>query len=131
MSYDQKLVNHIYRGVTGHIPMPRENRAAQFSPFAALTGYDETIREESRVTEERRYPEEGLLSELDETIRENPDSEMEITYFVPDRKKSGGEHVTVHGRIRRIMPESGILVLDNGSVIRLSAITGIRALKEK
>ena len=131
MSYDQKLVNHIYRGVRGHIPMPRENRAAQFSPFAALTGYDETIREESRVTEERRYPEEGLLSELDETIRENPDSEMEITYFVPDRKKSGGEHVTVQGRIRRIMPESGILVLDNGSVIRLSAITGIRALKEK
>ena len=56
---------------------------------------------------------------------------MEITYFVPDRKKSGGEHVTVQGRIRRIMPESGILVLDNGSVIRLSAITGIRALKEK
>ena len=131
MSYDQKLVNHIYRGVRGHIPMPRENRAAQFSPFAALTGYDDTIREESRVTEERRYPEEGLLSELDETIRENPDSEMEITYFVPDRKKSGGEHVTVQGRIRRIMPESGILVLDNGSVIRLSAITGIRALKEK
>ena len=131
MSYDQKLVNHIYRGVRGHIPMPRENRAAQFSPFAALTGYDETIREESRVTEERRYPEEGLLSELDETIRENPDSEMEITYFVPDRKKSGGEHVTVQGRIRRIMPESGILVLDNGSVIRLSAITGIRALQEK
>ena len=131
MSYDQKLVNHIYRGVRGHIPMPRENRAAQFSPFAALTGYDETIREESRVTEERRYPEEGLLSELDDTIRENPDSEMEITYFVPDRKKSGGEHVTVQGRIRRIMPESGILVLDNGSVIRLSAITGIRALKEK
>ena len=131
MSYDQKLVNHIYRGVRGHIPMPRENRAAQFSPFAALTGYDDTIREESRVTEERRYPEEGLLSELDETIRENPDSEMEITYFVPDRKKSGGEHVTVQGRIRRIMPESGILVLDNGSVIRLSAITGIRALQEK
>ena len=126
-----ELVNHIYRGVRGHIPMPRENRAAQFSPFAALTGYDDTIREESRVTEERRYPEEGLLSELDETIRENPDSEMEITYFVPDRKKSGGEHVTVQGRIRRIMPESGILVLDNGSVIRLSAITGIRALKEK
>ena len=131
MSYDQKLVNHIYRGVRGHIPMPRENRAAQFSPFAALTGYDDTIREESRVTEERRYPEEGLLSELDDTIRENPDSVMEITYFVPDRKKSGGEHVTVQGRIRRIMPESGILVLDNGSVIRLSAITGIRALKEK
>ena len=126
-----ELVNHIYRGVRGHIPMPRENRAAQFSPFAALTGYDDTIREESRVTEERRYPEEGLLSELDETIRENPDSEMEITYFVPDRKKSGGEHVTVQGRIRRIMPESGILVLDNGSVIRLSAITGIRALQEK
>ena len=131
MSYDQKLVNHIYRGVTGHIPMPRENRAAQFSPFAALTGYDDTIREESRVTEERRYPEEGLLSELDETIRENPDSEMEITYFVPDRRKSGGEHVTVRGRIRRIMTESGILSMDNGSVIRLSAITGIRALKEK
>ena len=42
MSYDQKLVNHIYRGVTGHIPMPRENRAAQFSPFAALTEYGES-----------------------------------------------------------------------------------------
>ena len=124
------LIHHEYRGVTKHIPMPMSNRAAQFSPFAALTGYDDVISEESRVTEERRYPAEGLTDELDEVIRTHIASPLELTYFVPDGKKRGGEYVTIRGRIKRIIPESGVLVMENGSAIRLSAIMDAKVLQE-
>ena len=78
-----------------HPPMPVKDRAAQFSPFAALTGYEETIRETERRTEERRELDEdekailnGRLRELEAHLNERP--EVTFTCFRPDEKKAGG-----------------------------------------
>ena len=83
------------------------DRAAQFSPFAALTGYEAVIKETARLTESRPEPGEGEaerinagLSALSLHIREQPWAE--ITYFLPDEKKSGGAFVSVSGRVKRI-----------------------------
>ena len=78
-----------------HPPMSRADRAAQFSPFAALTGYDAAVRETARMTERRIELDEGVKAELNarlncilEHLSEHP--QVSITYFMPDEKKSGG-----------------------------------------
>ena len=90
-----------------HPPMSRADRAAQFSPFAALTGYDAAVRESARVTEQRIELDEGVKAELNarlncilEHLSEHP--QVSITYFMPDEKKSGGAYRTVTGAVRKL-----------------------------
>ena len=90
-----------------HPKMPIGDRAAQFSPFAALTGYDAAILETGRVTYKKHELSEEAKTVLDDKLRlvmslneEKP--VVDITYFVADGKKSGGAYVTVNGRIKRI-----------------------------
>ena len=76
------------------------DRAARFAPFAAITGYEEMVLEEARVTEERVDLDEGALSLLNEKLNMiqefiDEEPEIKITYFEPDKKKSGGAYVTV------------------------------------
>ena len=82
-----------------HPPMAASNRAAQFLPFAALTGYDAAIQEAARRTDSFIELDESRKSQLDmqlRLIRENLDAqpEIEATYFQPDEKKNGGAYVT-------------------------------------
>lgn len=90
-----------------HPQMSPLNRAAQFSPFAALTGHEAAIRETERLTEEFAELDEDRRELLDEQIRwiqENLSSqpEVEVTYFQPDERKSGGAYVTIRGRVKKI-----------------------------
>ncbi len=92
-----------------HPHMSLYDRAAQFSPFAALSGYDDMVAEESRETGEQRKLEEyeiEILSQkinrISERIANGESPVVEITYFVPDARKSGGEYVTVTEEIKRI-----------------------------
>ena len=83
------------------------NRAAQFSPFAALTGYDEAVKETARVTKEKIELDENVKVMLDEklqTIAEHLDEHLEVTilYFQPDMKKTGGEYVKMTGTVKKI-----------------------------
>lgn len=85
--------------------MARENRAVQFSPFAALTGYDDEIDEAARLTDEREEIDDDAALMLNERINyiiahiaEKPIAEL--TYFIPDKLKSGGKYVTVTAEIR-------------------------------
>ena len=87
--------------------MPIKDRAAQFAPFAALTGHAEAIKETARVTEQRRDLDEYLREEIGIrlqiiTMRVKEGPLVEITYFRPDNKKSGGAYETVRGRIKKI-----------------------------
>ncbi len=87
--------------------MPNLERAAQFSPFAALTGYEGAIEETARLTDDMRELSDSVREKLDRYLaglmqRPDPNSEVRITYFVPDAKKAGGEYVTETVRIRRI-----------------------------
>ena len=91
--------------------MSRYNRAAQFSPFAALTGYDDIIREEARETgtwiepgESQREQIDWRLNEIAEAIEEKQKPSVQIVYFVPDAKKDGGAYTTVEGFVRKIDP---------------------------
>ena len=73
-----------------HPPMDRAKRAAQFSPFAALTGYDKAIEEESRVTEEKRILTSDEFSEIERKLQNGINRDVAITYFKKDESKSGG-----------------------------------------
>lgn len=110
--------------------MPRETRAAQFAPFAALTGYESDVNEAARYTDEKQelgeYETERLnrrINEIRENIRENP--EVIITCFKPDIKKSGGEYVNICGRVKKINDNNREIVLTNGASVLLDSISEI------
>ena len=102
-------------------------RAAQFSPFAALTGYDAAIAESARLTEEKTELGEWELRELDEKLRlllAAPDHPLiAVTYFQPDPRKQGGAYVTLTERLKKIRLPERELVFENGAVIPLDAVS--------
>ena len=106
------------------------DRAARFAPFAAITGYEEMVLEEARVTEERIDLDEGTLSLLNEKlnmIQEFLDDEPEvtITYFEPDKKKSGGAYVNITGIVKRIDEYEHLVIMTDGKKIRIEDIYAI------
>lgn len=113
-----------------HPRMSNETRAAQFSPFAALTGYEEAIRETSRLTNAKIELDEYEKARLDEKLQRiaenlNSDKEVIITYFVPDEKKSGGEYVKAAGYVKKIDMYKRELVMKDGTEIRIEDILEI------
>ena len=107
------------------------DRAARFAPFAAITGYEEMVLEEARVTEERIDLDEGALALLNEKlnmIQEFLDEEPEvtITYFEPDKKKSGGAYVSATGTVKRIDEYEHIVLMNDGKKIRIEEIYNIQ-----
>ena len=105
-----------------HIPMPMIKRAAQFAPFAALTGYGDAVAETARLTDDRMDLTEDAVNELNRQIYEASASgrEIRIVYFVPDDRKAGGAYMEVKGKIRKIEP--GEIILEDGSRIRTEDI---------
>lgn len=110
-----------------HPQMSIENRAAQFSPFAALTGHEEAIEETARVTECFCPPGEKEQRVLDEKVRIlreqlSTHPSLTVTYFLKDQKKEGGSYVTVTGMIRRIDEEERTFVFTDTTVIPIKDI---------
>nr|WP_243114389.1 hypothetical protein [Agathobaculum sp. Marseille-P7918] len=113
--------------------MPRQNRAAQFAPFAALTGHGDAIAETARLTQPRAALDEGVIAELDARIgqlraRIGTRPAVEITYFVPDEKKTGGAYVTVRGRACKIREQEKQIVFEDNTVIPVEQIMALRLL---
>lgn len=113
-----------------HSPMSNFDRAAQFAPFAALTGYDAVIAESARLTDAQIELDEGgkaLLDEKLQIIREHLAEKPAVTLqvFYPDRYKSGGAYETVTGQVKKIDPVARVLVLTGGEVIPIDRIYGI------
>ena len=113
-------------------PMPMEDRAAQFSPFAALTGYDAAGSETARLTEARVEldPQEAerlgeRLAELAKRQKEQP--ELSLLYYVPDARKAGGAYVTVSGRLRKITDFPRCIYLTDGSRIPIEDIVAVES----
>ena len=103
------------------------DRAARFAPFAAITGYEEMVLEEARVTEEWVDLTESALERLNERLvilqerlAERP--EVTITYFEPDQRKSGGAYVTHTGNVKRIDLYEHLLVMASGKKIRIESV---------
>ena len=128
-NYDDiiNLPHHISKK---HRPMPREARAAQFAPFAALTGYESDVNEAARYTGKRRELGEYETERLNRRINEirngiHGNTEVIITYFKPDEKKAGGEYLNIGGRVRKIDDYGRTLTLTSGALIPLDDISEI------
>lgn len=104
--------------------MSIEERGAQFSPFAALTGYDGAVKETARLTSERIYLTDAAREELDSTLQFALERgcAVSITYFVQDEKKQGGSYETVFGRIKRADRHRGVVVMEDGFMVPLEDI---------
>ena len=118
--YDDIL--HIPRPVSvTHPPMAMQERAAQFSPFAALTGYDAAIAESRRLTDrwvELSEDEKRVLDETQQRIQELLPQRpaVTVTWFVPDERKAGGRYETVTKPLRRIDPVARLWLLADGQI---------------
>lgn len=115
-----------------HPRMSLYDRAAQFSPFAALTGHDDAIRETARLTDERMEQNEDTLNRLNERLNiiKNNIGEKEavsITYFVPDDRKSGGAYVTHSGFVKRIDEYEHTIIMTDKTKIPIEHISGIES----
>lgn len=107
--------------------MPVSERAAQFSPFAALTGYGEVLRETARLTDRKPELSEAEKAELDYKLQtacglSGDKPRLRFTYFVPDPKKDGGSCHTISGRIRRIDASRHQIVLEDRTRIDMDCI---------
>lgn len=111
-----------------HPRMSLHDRAAQFAPFAALTGHDAAIKETARLTDERLELSDEVIMRLNDQlnmIRDNIGTEQEvsITYFVPDDKKSGGAYLTHSGVVKKIDEFERKLIMQDETVIPIEQIS--------
>lgn len=130
MLRDQELLEMERPVSARHAPMRRCDRAAQFAPFAALSGFDETVQEAGRLTqaqielaENEREALNDALVRLAARLPEQP--EVRLTYFQPDAKKSGGTYRTILTRVRRLDAHAQVLVLTDGTRIPFDALLSI------
>ena len=101
--------------IPGHPPMSQYDRAAQFAPFAALTGFGAVITETGRYTEEWKQPDENVLEKLDAAfagiLQEDPEAQIELVWFREDDRKTGGAYRTTVGRLKKADRFRRVLVL--------------------
>ena len=119
-----------------HPPMPLIDRAAQFSPFAALTGFEAAVQEAARLTEARPELDESRKEQLNACLqllkthsRERP--QAEICYFKPDERKAGGACVTVTGAVKKVDDFTQRVTMADGTVIPMEDILNIKAEYEE
>lgn len=107
-----------------HPHMSVADRAAQFAPFAALTGYEEVIDEAGRLTQQRIQADEGRLAELDDALRAvlAQGGAVKLVYFAEDDRKEGGSYRTIVGRIRKVDEVGRRLIMEDGTAISTDCI---------
>lgn len=116
-----------------HEPMPMSDRAAQFSPFATLTGYGDAIDETARLTDVRIELTEAERAELDykqQYLSTLDAPTVSVTYFVPDERKSGGAYVTHTGALKRIDEVERAMVFADGTRVDMDEVVGIELNKK-
>ena len=116
-----------------HLPYPRKpqrmsnyDRAAQFSPFAALTGHEEAVAETARLTETAIELGEDGIAILNEKLSAlQPGQGITVVYFRPDSRKAGGAYVRYTGVFKRLEPHRDILLMMDGTEIQLGAVCDV------
>ena len=113
-----------------HPRMTRTARAAQFAPFAALTGYNEAVKETVRLTDEQLElddTEKAQLNEKLQLLRQHLPRQLPITitFFIPDTKKAGGSYQTITGPVKKIQEYERRLIMTDGTIIPIDAIIGL------
>lgn len=129
--YDD-IINLPHHVSKKHPQMSLHDRAAQFSPFAALTGHKAAINETARLTDEKQILSEDVIAKLNEQlnlIKENISSNpiVTITYFVPDDRKSGDAYISNTGVVKKINEYNHTVVLTDKTVIPIEQISEIQS----
>ena len=126
-----EIINLPHHVSTTRPQMPMSDRAAQFAPFAALTGYDSAIKETGRLTDERIELDEEALTALNrkyqlliEALDDAP--EVTITYFQPDERKAGGQYVSATGTVKKVDTFGRRILLQDGTRIPLDSVYDLR-----
>lgn len=104
------------------------DRAAQFSPFAALTGYDTSIKESARLTDARIELDDSQKEEIGEKLRlvtGQLDAEIKITYFLPDTKKTGGKYVLAAGAVKKVDEYERMIIMGDGKQIPIDEVIDV------
>ena len=132
--YDD-IINLPHHVSATHTPMPVADRAAQFSPFAALTGYEDAIDETARLTQEWMELDENEKERLNEKLQQIRDQlsihlQVMFTYFEPDQKKQGGAYLTTEGRVKKIEEPRGAFLMEDGKEILIESIVDVEIRKE-
>ena len=128
ISHDYDDIIQLPHHVSDHHPqMPMLDRAAQFSPFAALTGYDAAIVETARLTDKKRELTEEQKDILSKQLlalktQLKTDPTVTVTFFEPDSRKAGGSYKTITGAAKRVDEFLGVLELSNGASISFDDI---------
>ena len=127
------IIDLPYEGSRTRPRMSMHDRAAQFSPFAALTGYEDAIRETARQTEVRMVPDEEELTRLNRKFRELTDCcsarpEVRFICFRADERKAGGAYVTVKGQVRRVSETERQIVLQDGTKLSMDDIVDLEII---
>lgn len=127
--YDD-IINLPHHVSKNHPQMSHINRAAQFSPFAALTGHRAVIQETARLTdsfieldEDRKEQLNEQLQLIKKNLKQKP--EIEITYFEPDTKKEGGSYITTCGRIKKIDEYNHRIIFTDGTTLPIEHLFSI------
>ena len=130
------IIDLPYRKSTKHPQMSLYDRAAQFSPFAALTGHEAAIAETARRTESRIELDEDMRMRLDETLQlvlerigEHPP--VGLTYFKADEKKDGGAYLTIAGKVKKMDAYRQVLILEGGYEIALADVIELQLMPEE
>ena len=113
--------------------MSLHDRAAQFAPFAALTGHDAAIEETARLTEDEITLDDNAIADINEKLYEISQHLSErwrvsITYFRPDEKKKGGKYLTDVGAIQKIKESEQLILMDSGVQIKMEQIIKIEVV---
>lgn len=131
MKYED-IINYPHHVSETHPRMSLYDRAAQFSPFAALTGHGEAIRETARLTQSRIVLSEDSRAILDEKlnllagwIKKGLQPAVSIRYFQPDERKSGGEYVTAEGTVKKMRDYEKMIILEDGREIPMGEVMEI------
>ena len=127
--YDD-IINLPHHVSKKHTQMSLIDRAAQFSAFAALTGYGDEVEETARLTDVQADLDEEVKAELNRKLRVLAEHSADkpsvtITYFVPDTKKSGGKYVSVKGDMKRLDEYERTLIMTDETIIPIDRITEI------
>lgn len=131
-AYDD--IEHLSRPSSRRPAMDGADRAAQFAPFAALTGHKDAVAEAARLTEERRILADDEKAQLDRRLRRLRESLGEcpvvrVEYFVEDSLKAGGAYACCEGPVRTIDEVGGLLIFREGAVVPLAAIDVLEFLE--
>lgn len=127
-SYDD-IIDIKYPLKTDRPRMSLYDRASQFAPFAALTGYDALIGETARLTDNRIEVDENTRAELDRSFAElmaSPRKKFDITYFLQDKRKAGGAYLSLSGSMKKYDEIEKTILMADGTLIPMDDVLSIR-----